>query len=96
MLWVEEPTSLSVSELSNSQILDNINYAKLRFEHLYRRELRKLERIKSSAIIRDLEEFRSAQEKYFEIKASHPKAWFENWEIYKLILREAQKRKLIS
>ena len=96
MYWVEEPNSASVSKLSNTQILDNINYAKLQFEYLYRRELCKLERIKSTAIIRNLEEFKSVQKKYFEIKSTQPKTWLENWDVFKVMIKEAYTRNLIS
>ena len=94
MYWVEEPNKAAVSELSNSQILENLAYAGKRFEYLYCRELRKLEQVQSKAIIKNLEEFKSAQTKYFQIKGMHPKIWFENWEVYKEIIQEAGKRNL--
>lgn len=94
MYWVEEPNKEAVSELSNSQILENLAYAGRRFEYLYCRELRKLEKIQAKAIIKNLEEFKSAQTKYFQIKSMHPKIWFENWNVYKEIIQEASKRNL--
>ncbi len=94
MYWVEEPTKTAVSELSNSQILENLAYAERRFEYLYCRELRRLEQIQSKAIIKNLDEFKSAQSKYFQIKSTHPKIWFENWEVYKGIIEEAGKRNI--
>lgn len=94
MYWVEEPNKAAVSELSNSQILENLAYAGKRFEYLYCRELRKLEQVQSKAIIKNLEEFKSAQTKYFQIKGTHPKIWFENWDVYKEIIQEADKRNL--
>lgn len=94
MYWVEEPNKAAVSELSNSQILENLTYAGRRFEYLYCRELRKLEQVQSKAIIKNLEEFKSAQTKYFQIKAMHPKIWFENWDVYKEIIQEAGRRNL--
>lgn len=94
MYWVEEPNKAAVSELSNSQILENLAYAGRRFEYLYCRELRKLEQVQSKAIIKNLEEFKSAQTKYFQIKAMHPKIWFENWDVYKEIIQEAGRRNL--
>jgi hypothetical protein len=94
MFWVEEPNRAAVTELSNSQILENLAYAGRRFEYLYCRELRKLEQVQSKAIIKNLEEFKSAQTKYFQIKSMHPKIWFENWDVYKEIIQEADKRKL--
>lgn len=94
MYWVEEPTKAAVSELSNSQILENLAYAERRYEYLYCRELRRLEQIQSKAIIKNLEEFKSAQSKYFQIKSTHPKIWFENWEVYKGIIEEAGKRNI--
>lgn len=94
MYWVEDPDQTEVTELSNSQILENLAYAGRRFEYLYCRELRRLEQIQSKAIIKDLDEFKSAQTKYFQIKSTHPKIWFENWETYKQIAMEASKRKL--
>ncbi|NWF88774.1 MAG: hypothetical protein HXY50_04840, partial [Ignavibacteriaceae bacterium] len=84
----------SVAELSNSQILENLEYAGKRYEYLYCRELRKLEVIQSKAIIKDLDEFKSAQTKYFQIKSMHPQIWFENWDVYKEIVSEANKRNL--
>ena len=92
--WVEEPNKAAVTELSNSQILENLAYAGKRFEYLYCRELRKLEQVQSKAIIKNLEEFKSAQTKYFQIKGMHPKIWFENWDVYKEIIQEAGKRNL--
>ncbi len=94
MYWVEEPTKVAVTELSNSQILENLAYAGKRFEYLYCRELRNLEKIQSKAIIKNLEEFKSAQAKYFQIKSTHPKIWFENWDVYREIIQEAAKRNL--
>jgi hypothetical protein len=94
MFWVEEPNRAAVTELSNSQILENLAYAGRRFEYLYCRELRKLEQVQAKAIIKNLEEFKSAQTKYFQIKSMHPKIWFENWDVYKEIIQEADKRKL--
>lgn len=94
MYWVEEPSRGSVTDLSNSQILENLAYAGKRFEYLYCRELRKLEKIQSTSIIKNLEEFKSAQSKYFQIKSMHPKIWFENWDVYNEIIREATKRNL--
>ena len=94
MYWVEEPNKEAVTELSNSQILENLAYAGRRFEYLYCRELRKLEQVQSKAIIRNLEEFKSAQTKYFQIKGMHPKIWFENWDVYKEIIQEAGRRNL--
>lgn len=94
MYWVEDPNRMGVGELTNSQILDNITYAGKRFEYLYCRELRNLEQIQSKAIIKNLDEFKSAQTKYFEIKSMNPKIWFENWDVYKEIIREAVKRNL--
>lgn len=94
MFWVEEPNSVSVSELSNSQILENLAYAGKRFEYLYCRELRRLEQIQAKAIIKNLEEFKSAQTRYFQIKSMHPQIWFENWDVYKEIIQEANKRNL--
>ena len=61
---------------------------------MYCRELRKLEQVQSKAIIRNLEEFKSAQTKYFQIKGMHPKIWFENWDVYKEIIQEAGRRNL--
>ena len=94
MYWVEEPNKAAVSELSNSQILENLAYAGKRFEYLYCRELRKLEQVQSKAIIKNLEEFKTAQTKYFQIKGMHPKIWFENWDVYKEIIQEAGRRNL--
>ena len=94
MYWVEEPNNGAVSELSNSQILENLSFAGKRFEYLYCRELRKLEKVQSKAIIKNVEEFKSAQTKYFEIKSMHPKVWFENWDVYKLMIEEAAKRNI--
>lgn len=94
MFWVEEPNKAAVTDLTNSQILENLAYAGRRFEYLYCRELRKLEQVQSKAIIKNLEEFKSAQSKYFQIKSMHPKIWFENWDVYKEIIQEAGKRKL--
>lgn len=94
MYWVEEPNKVAVTELSNSQILENLAYAGKRFEYLYCRELRKLEQVQSKAIIKNLEEFKSAQTKYFQIKSMHPKIWFENWDVYKEIIQEAGRRNL--
>lgn len=94
MYWVEEPTSTPVSELTNSQILENLTYAERRYEYLYCRELRRLEKIQSKAIIKNLEEFKSAQTKYFQIKSTHPKIWFENWDVYKEIIEEANRRNI--
>lgn len=94
MYWVEEPTSTPVSELTNIQILENLTYAERRYEYLYCRELRRLEKIQSKAIIKNLEEFKSAQTKYFQIKSTHPKIWFENWDVYKEIIEEANRRNI--
>lgn len=94
MYWVEEPNNVSVSELTNSQILENLTYAERRYEYLYCRELRRLEKIQSKAIIKNLEEFKSAQTKYFQIKSTHPKIWFENWDVYKEIIEEANRRNI--
>ena len=94
MYWVEEPNKAAVSELSNSQILENLAYAGKRFEYLYCRELRKLEQVQAKAIIKNLEEFKSAQTKYFQIKGMHPKIWFENWDVYKEIIQEACRRNI--
>ena len=94
MYWVEEPNKAAVSELSNSQILENLAYAGRRFEYLYCRELRKLEQVQAKAIIKNLEEFKSAQTKYFQIKGMHPKIWFENWDVYKEIMQEAGRRNI--
>ena len=94
MYWVEEPNKAAVSELSNSQILENLAYAGRRFEYLYCRELRKLEQVQAKAIIKNLEEFKSAQTKYFQIKGMHPKIWFENWDVYKEIIQEAGRRNI--
>jgi hypothetical protein len=94
MYWVEEPNKATISELSNSQILDNLAYAGRRFEYLYCRELRKLEQIQAKAIIKNLDEFKSAQTKYFQIKSMQPKTWFENWDVYKEIIQEACRRNL--
>lgn len=94
MFWVEEPNRVAVTELSNSQILENLSYAGKRFEYLYCRELRKLEQVQAKAIIKNLEEFKSAQAKYFQIKSMHPKIWFENWDVYKEIIQEANRRNL--
>jgi hypothetical protein len=94
MYWVEEPDLVTVSELSNSQLLDNYAYAGKRYEYLYCRELRRLEKIQSRAIIKNLEEFKQAQSKYFQIKSTHPKIWFENWDVYKEIIEEASRRNI--
>jgi hypothetical protein len=94
MYWVEEPNKEAVTDLSNSQILENLAYAGRRFEYLYCRELRKLEQIQSKAIIKNLDEFKSAQTKYFQIKSMHPKTWFEGWDVYKEIIQEACRRNL--
>lgn len=96
MYWVEEPNNASVSDLSNSQILENLHFAGKRFEYLYCRELRKLEKVQSTAIIKNIDEFKSAQTKYFEIKSMHPKIWFENWDVHKQIMEEAVKRNLAT
>jgi hypothetical protein len=94
MYWVEEQNRIAVSELSNSQILENLAYAGRRFEYLYCRELRKLEQIQAKAIIKNLDEFRSAQNKYFQIKSMNPKIWLENWDVYKEIIQEASRRNI--
>ncbi len=94
MYWVEDPYNTSVTELTNSQILENLAYAERRYEYLYCRELRRLEKIQSRAIIKNLEEFKSAQSKYFQIKSTHPKIWFENWEVYKQMVEEATRRNI--
>jgi hypothetical protein len=94
MFWVEEQNRPAVSELSNSQILENLDYAERRFEYLYCRELRRLEQVQTKAIIRDIEEFKSAQTKYFQIKSMHPKIWFDNWDVYKEIINEAGRRNI--
>lgn len=95
MYWVEEPDGKSVTELSNSQILENIAYASKRFEYLYCRELRRLEKLQSTAIIKNLEEFKAAQTMYFQTKSMNPKVWFENWEVFKEITKEACRRNLV-
>lgn len=94
MFWVEEQNRPAVSDLSNSQILENLDYAQRRFEYLYCRELRHLEQVQSKAIIRNLDEFKSAQTKYFQIKSMNPKIWFENWDVYKEIISEAGRRNI--
>ena len=94
MYWVEEPNGTCITELSNSQILENLAYAGKRFEYLYCRDLRKLEQLQSKAIIKNLEEFKLAQTRYFQIKSMHPQIWFENWDVYKEIIQEATKRNL--
>lgn len=94
MYWVEEPNKIPVFELSNSQILENLAYAERRYEYLYCRELRRLEQIQAKAIIKNLEEFKSAQSQYFQIKSMDPKTWFQSWDVYKEILQEAQRRNI--
>lgn len=94
MYWVEEPNKTPVAELSNSQLLENLAYAERRYEYLYCRELRRLEQIQAKAIIKNLEEFKSAQSKYFQVKSMEPKNWFKSWDVYKEILNEVERRNI--
>jgi len=95
MYWIEENENpINVVSLSNNQIIDNITYIESKYEFFYCKELRRLEKLKTVAIIRDLDEFENAQKQYNHLKSMSPEIWFENWETYKLLLEEAGKRNL--
>lgn len=83
-----------LTELSNEQLLKNISLLKRKVEFYYCQELRRIEKNKRSAIIKDLEEFRILQDKYNRMKSLSPYVWFENWEVYNAIKGEAMKRNL--
>ena len=82
------------SDLTNEQLLQNISSLKQRVEYYYCKELRRLEKNKRKAIIKDLNEFRRIQEKYNLMKSISPFDWLENWEVYNAIKKEAEKRSL--
>jgi hypothetical protein len=95
MYWVEENDStIEIPTLSNIQLVDNLMFMERKFEFFYCRELRKLEKQKAEAIIRNLDEFQEAQKKYHYLKSQSPEVWFENWEVYKSFLNEIKKRNL--
>ena len=95
MYWIEQANNLNeITYLNNNQIAENISYMERKYEYLYCRELRKLEKKKAEAIIRNLEEFQIVEEKYQNLKRTSPENWFENWEAYKAMMEEARKRKI--
>ena len=95
MYWIEETNDVTnVAFLNNSQIVDNILYMERKYEYFYCRELRKLEKAKADAIIRNLDEFEKASKQYHKLKSMSPELWFENWEAYKVVVDEARKRNI--
>ena len=84
------------SELSNSELLENISLMKEKAAYYHSRELVRLERMKTKAIITNLELFERLKNQYEETRSTPPNKWFEKWEIYLLIQAEAEKRKLFQ
>ena len=56
----------------------------------------RLERMKTKAIISNLELFERIRNQYEETRSTPPSKWFENWEIYLTILAEAERRELFQ
>jgi hypothetical protein len=94
-MWIEEniiPENLS--SLSNTQLLDKMRILKRKYEFFYCRELRRLDKIKGEAIIRDLDRFEDIQKQYNKLKSTSPEFWFESWDVYHSVKSEIEKRKL--
>jgi hypothetical protein len=94
-MWIEEniiPENLS--SLSNNQLIDKLKLVRKKYEFFYSRELRRLDKIKGEAIIRDLDQFEELQKQYNTLKCTTPEYWFENWDVHHTLLAEAEKRKL--
>ena len=96
MNWlIERDENFKPEQLSDEQILQSIQFIENKIEYLYHKELVRLEKLKAKAIIKDLEQFRNFQEKYYSTKSIAPDVWLETWEIYRGILNEAEKRNLL-
>ncbi len=94
-MWIEEnviPDDLS--SLTNNQLVDKLRLLRKKYEFFYCRELRRLDKIKGEAIIRDLDQFEEIQKQYHLLKAKSPEFWFENWDVYRGLLNEVEKRHL--
>jgi hypothetical protein len=85
----------TLARLSDSQILEKLTDMESNVESFYVKELRQLEKQKAKAIIKDLNKFKELQKKYYTLKSISPDAWLEHWDVYKSILNEAKKRKII-
>ncbi len=83
-----------VSELSNAQLLFSYIYLKRTFKHLYRKRLKALAKKEKRAIIYDLELFQKIKEKKYSLRCCTPQKWLEEWDFYKGILNELEKRKI--
>jgi hypothetical protein len=97
MNWAEHIENYNdFSDLSNSELLESISVMKEKVAYFHSRELVRLERMKSKAIISNLELFEKVRNQYETTRSTPPSIWFENWEIYLTILAEAEKRELFQ
>ena len=97
MNWAENIENYTdFSDLSNSELLESISVMKEKAAYFHSRELVRLERMKTKAIISNLELFERIRNQYEETRSTPPSKWFESWEIYLTILAEAERRELFQ
>jgi hypothetical protein len=84
------------SNLSNSQLLESIAVMKEKAAYFHSRELVRLERLKAKAIISNIDLYQTIRDQYNQTRSTPPHVWFEGWEIYISILKEAEKRNLFA
>ena len=72
-----------------------ISKLELGAEFYYQQELIRVQRLKSIAACKDVNEYGELQEKLYFLKSLTPQEWLKNWIIYKSKIFEARKRQLL-
>ena len=84
----------SISELDNSSLICCYVFLKKTAHHFYHRKLAELFKLEKKAIIRDLALYQNVKKQKYLLRCSTPQKWIENWDVYKSLKEELEKRKI--
>ena len=87
-----EPKSLS--ELDNSSLICSYVFLKKTAAHFYHRKLIELSKREKKAIIKDLALYQNVKKQKYLLRCSTPQKWIENWDVYKNLKNELERRKI--
>lgn len=82
------------SNFENEQLVCSYIYLKKTFNHLYKKNLRMLNKKEQKAIIYDLSQFETIKQKKYLLRCLTPQKWLESWTVFNGITDEIKKRDL--
>ncbi len=84
----------SLSELDNTELICSYVFLKKTAKHYYHKKLAELFQLEKKAIIKDLELYQNIKKQKYSLRCTTPQRWIENWDVYKNLKKELEKRKI--